>query len=88
MPPFAGVAVNVSELPAHVGLSPAVNAIETDGVKTGLMIIVIPDEVAVLFVTQIAFDVISHVTTCPLLRDVVVNVGLFVPALVPFIFHW
>jgi hypothetical protein len=37
---------------------------------------------------QVAFDVISHVTTCPLVKVPDVNAELFVPAFTPLTFHW
>jgi hypothetical protein len=36
----------------------------------------------------VALDVITTVTTCPLVNDVVVKVALFVPVFVPFTRHW
>ena len=36
----------------------------------------------------LALDVITTVTICPLVNVVVVKVVLFVPAFVPFTFHW
>jgi hypothetical protein len=38
-------------------------------------------------VAQVAFEVITTVTICPFVNDVVVNVALFVPAFVPFTRH-
>ena len=43
--------------------------------------------VAVAGFAQGAFDVITTLTTSPLTKDELVNVGLFVPVLVPFNFH-
>ena len=46
-------------------------------------------EVAVAVVKHgLADDVITTLTAALLANDEVVNVGLFVPALVPFTFHW
>jgi hypothetical protein len=87
VPPFVGVAVNVTDEPAHVGLFPEVIAIETAGTKTGLTVIVIPFDVAVVGLAQVAVDVITQVTTCPLVNVAVANVALFVPEFVPFTFH-
>jgi hypothetical protein len=60
----------------------------TDGVTAGLTVIVSALEVAGLPVTPLRFEVITQVTTCPLVRAVVVNVGLLVPTFVVPIFHW
>lgn len=50
MPPFVGVAVKVTLVPApaHIVLVPAVIAIDTEGVSVGLTTIVIPVLVAVV----------------------------------------
>ncbi|KAF5029617.1 hypothetical protein DSECCO2_646770 [anaerobic digester metagenome] len=58
-----GVAVKVTADPAQVGLLPEVMAVVTPGVTTGLMVIVIPELVAVAGLTQVAFEVITQVTT-------------------------
>jgi hypothetical protein len=60
---------------------------ETDGVTAGLTVIVIPFDVAVNGLAQAALDVITHVTTWPLVNVVVVKVGLLVPAFTPFTCH-
>jgi hypothetical protein len=84
---LVGVAVNVSEAPAHVGFVPVVNAIDTDGTSTGFTVIVMPLLVAVVGLAQVAFDVSTQVTTCPFVKAVVVNVAEFVPAFTPSTFH-
>ena len=45
-------------------------------------------EVALAGEAQLAFEVITTVTTSPLAKVVEVNVGELVPALAPFTFHW
>jgi hypothetical protein len=82
------VAVNVKALPAQPGLNPEVNAMAMDGVTLAVMLIVIALDVAVVGLAHAAFDVITQVTTCPLVNEEVVNVALFVPAFTPFTFHW
>ena len=77
----------MTDEPAHVGFVPVVNAIETAGVTTGFIVIVIPVDVAVVGLTHVAVEVITQVTICPLVNVVVVNVALFVPAFVPATFH-
>ena len=52
-----------------------------------LIVIVIALLVAVAGTAQVAFDVITQVTICPLVSVVVVNVALFVPAFAPLTFH-
>jgi hypothetical protein len=77
----------VADAPAHSGFVPDVNAMETDGVTTGFTVIVIPFDVAVKGLGHVAVDVITQVTTCPLVNVVVVKVELLVPAFTPFTFH-
>ena len=79
--------MNVADEPAHIGLVPVVNGMETVGVTIAETDIVIPFEVAVGVITQARFDVITQETICPSVNDDVVNVGLFVPAFIPFTFH-
>lgn len=66
LPPLVGVAVNVTEAPAHDGLVPAVCAIPTAGAEGALTEIVILFEVAGLPNTPLWLEVITHVTTSPL----------------------
>ena len=84
---MSGVAVNVNELPAQLGLTPAVSAMETAGATLLVRFIVIELEVAVAEVTQVALEVMTQVTACPLVMAELVKVALFVPVSVPFIFH-
>ena len=67
-----------------VALAPTV----TDGVDEGVTIVLIALEVALTGEAQLAFEVITTVTTSPLAKVVDVNVGELVPALAPFTFHW
>ncbi len=57
-------------------------AMVTAGVTDGLMVIVMGAEVADAGDGQVADEVITQETACPLVRVVVVYVGLFVPTLV------
>jgi hypothetical protein len=59
----------------------------TPGVTIAPMAIVIGAEVAVAGDGQVAEEVITQDTACPLVRVVVVYVGLFVPTLVVPTFH-
>jgi hypothetical protein len=80
--------VNVAEAPAHWGLLPEVREIVTDGVSKGFTDIVIPLLVAVVGLAQVALEVMTHVTTCPSVSEVVVKVELLLPTLEPLTFHW
>ena len=84
VPPFVGVAVNVTLLPEQIEVELAV--IETEGV-TELVVIVMVLDVAIDVVVQLAFDVMITVTWSPLTSVLVVKVGEFVPAFTPFICH-
>ena len=86
VPPFVGVAVNVTEVPAQIGLPEA--AILTLAAKLAFTVIVTAFEVAGLPVAQVAFDVISQVTISPFTKAALVYVVEFVPTLTPFNFHW
>ena len=66
---------------------PEVTAIETDGTRLLLTTIVIPVLVEVAGLAQVAFDVKMQVTTCPLVKAEVVNVGEFGPAFTPSTCH-
>ena len=67
---MVAVAVNVTELPAHTVVLGVV--ILTDGVTVGLMVIVMPFEVAGLPVTPPRFEVMTQVTTEPVASVLVV----------------
>ena len=84
-PPLVAVAVKLTLAPAHIVVLLA--CIETDGVTTGLTDIVTAFDVTCVCVTQVALLVSTQVTTAPLVNDVVENVALFVPWLLPFTFH-
>jgi hypothetical protein len=77
----------VADAPAHSGLVPDVSEIVTEGVTTGFTVIVIPFDVADTGLAQVAVDVITQVTTWPLVNVVVVKVALLVPAFTPFTCH-
>ena len=64
--------MNVNELFAQVGLEPLVKAILTDGVTVGFTVMVIEFDVAVVGDAQVAVEVMTHVTTEPVARVVVV----------------
>lgn len=87
MPSFTGVALNVAEDPAHIGLLPAVMAIETEGTSTGFTVMVIPALLAVTGLAHVSLDVSVQVTTWPLVSAVVENIALLIPAFTPFTCH-
>jgi hypothetical protein len=64
LPPFVGVAVNVTEVPAQTGFNDA--AIDTLTGRFGLTVIVIEFEVAGLPVAQVALEVSTQVIISPL----------------------
>ena len=64
MPPFAGVAVNVTLVPAQI-VFPGLALIVTDGTTDPLIIIVISFDVAVVGLAQARDDVITTVITSP-----------------------
>jgi hypothetical protein len=84
---LVGVAVNVKADPEQLGLDPEVIATATEGVTIAFLLIVIELEVAVADVAQAALDVNTQLTMSPFANAVLVNVALFVPALVPFTVH-
>jgi hypothetical protein len=86
VPPFVGVAVNVTFAPAQIVL-PGLAEMETLAATFGFTVMVIPEEVAVVVERQEAFEVITQVTTWLFVSVVEVNVLLLAPAFVPFTFH-
>lgn len=82
---MVGVAVNVTDVPAQtvwLGV-----AILTDGVTVVLTVMVSVLDVAVVGDAQDELEVMTHVTTAPLVSVVEVYVALLVPTFVPFTFH-
>ena len=84
---MVGVAVNVTPVPEHIVLPTALDTILTLAGKLGFTVIEIELLVAGLPVAQVAFDVITTVTTLLFDNVLVVNVALLLPALAPFTFH-
>ena len=56
-------------------------------IGNGLMVMTIALEVALEGLEQVAVEVITHVTDCPLVSELVENEALLVPAFVELIFH-
>jgi hypothetical protein len=84
VPPFVGVAVNVTLVPAQIEVDDAL--METNGVTE------LEDTLMTLLVTfatvaQLALDVMTTLTWSPLARLLVVNVAELVPAFAPFTCH-
>ena len=86
MPPFVGVAVNVTFVPVQIVL-PGLAEILTNGTTVDITIIVIPVDVTVVGLAQLAVEVITTVTTSPLISEAFGYVLLFEPTLLPFNFH-
>jgi hypothetical protein len=84
VPPFVGVAVNVTLAPEQIAVELAF--IETEGV-TELALIVISLLVAVGVLVQFALLVITTVILSPSLSVFDIKLLLFVPAFTPFNFH-
>ena len=57
------------------------------GATAGLMAMAMLLDDAVVGFAQDKLDVITQLTTCPLVKVVVVYVELLVPAFIPFTFH-
>ena len=72
MPPFVGVAVNVTLVPAHIVWLPVVIAVNTEGVSVVVTTIVIPILVAVVGVAHEALLVRMQVRTSPFAKVVLV----------------
>ena len=77
----------MSDCPLQVGFEPDVRAMDTVGVSDPVTVMVIPFEMADTGLTHEELEVITQVTVCPLVSELVVYVGLFVPTLFPFTFH-
>ena len=86
VPPFVGVAVNVTESPEQIGPA-GLAAILTSGTTVGFTVIVIPVLVTEVGLAQAALDVKIHDTTSPLLKVDDMNVAKLVPAFDPLICH-
>lgn len=69
---MVGVGVNVTEAPAHILLSPSLEAIVTEGVTFASTVVVMVLEVAVVGEAQVALEVSSTVTSSPFANAVVV----------------
>ena len=86
VPPFTGVAVNVTDVPGQIVVWDATT--DTDGTGAGFTVMLISVLVAEVGEAQVAFDVSTTVTLSLLLRVVDENVGLFVPTFTPLTLHW
>ena len=67
---MVGVAVNVTLVPAQMVVAEAETA--TEGVTTGLTVMVMPVDVAVVGEAHEAVEVMIHVTTSPFVRALLV----------------
>ncbi len=73
-------------VPAQMVVAEAETA--TEGVTTGLTVIVIPVDVADAGDAHDSVEVMVHVITSPSDNALDVKVGLLLPTLLPFTFHW
>ena len=85
VPPFVGVAVNVTEAPVQIAV--ALATIETAGITTGFTVIEILFDVADAGEAQVLLDVMITVTASPLFKVEEENVDEFVPTLLPLTCH-
>lgn len=92
LPPFTGVAVNVTELLLHAGLEPLVSAMLTEGVNCEGTLMVIPLLVNGFGEAQVALEVSTKRMISPstkLVPATAVYVNPFAPVmLLPFLVHW
>jgi len=86
VPPFVGIAVNVTLVPEQIAPTGTAAILTLTG-KFGFTVIVIPALVAVVGLAQVAFDVNIQVTIWPFAKVAFVYVVLFVPAFTPFTCH-
>ena len=77
--------VNVTCVPAQTGLAEAVIAMLTG--KFGLTVMQIVFEVAGFPEAQTRLEVSRQIIQSPF-SGVYINIGLFVPTMIPFTFHW
>ena len=87
VPPFTGVAVNVTDVPEQIEL-PWEVTILIDGTTFCSTDIVILLLVSDRGEAQAELLVIMHETTSPFVIVTEVNEGLFVPTFAPLTFHW
>jgi hypothetical protein len=80
---LVGVAVNVTDVPAHIG-DGVFAAMVTDGIVSAFTVIVMLLLNAVFVLVQIALLVISTLTISPVTSEELENVLLFVPTEFPF----
>ncbi len=86
MPPFVGLAVNVTFAAAQT-VKEGVEIL-TDGLTEGLTVIVIALDAILFEEGQTAFEVNMQVTISPFASVELLNELLFVPTFTPFSFHW
>jgi hypothetical protein len=86
VPVLVAVAVNVTAVPLHTVVLLA--AIDSVGATTVFTVIVTAFDVTLAGVAHADDEVNTQVTTALLAKVVELNVGLLVPTLPPFTFHW
>ena len=60
----------------------------TEGVTEVLILVVMLFDEAVVVDAHAAFDVSKQLTTASFAKELLVKIRLFMPALLPFTFHW
>ncbi|MNQ66361.1 hypothetical protein D3C85_808520 [compost metagenome] len=86
VPPFVGVAVKVTEVPAQIVFTDS-KMLMLAG-KIGFTVIVTSLDKAGFPVAQIAFEINSQLTISPFANPALVYVAEFEPTFIPFNFHW
>lgn len=86
VPPFTGVAVNVTMLPWQTGFCEALILMLAGW--AGKISITIKFEVAGLPETQVSSDVMTQLTMSPSSKELLLNVTALAPVFTPFTFHW
>jgi len=88
VPPLTCDAVALMMEPAQKALLVVVSAIDTEGTRTELTVMVMPALVAKVWLAQGALDVKMQVITSPFERPALVKLWLLLPAFTPFTCHW
>ncbi len=83
---MVGVAVKLTDVPEQIVVVDELT--DTLAAKFGLTVMVILFELAGEPVAQVAFEVITALTTSLFAKLLLVYVLLLVPTLLPFNFHW
>lgn len=80
--------VKLTTAPEHKAGDGFVRLTVMTGLNNVLTVIVMPELIATLELVQGSLELSTQVTISPLLSVLLVKVGLLLPALIPFTFHW